>query len=235
MKCARSLSLLCAMAALAAGFAITLGAAPANEGRLSVAVAEPDIEAIVMAVGGNQLDTFSLFKGCILRNDLRVESTVTRRLAQADAVVWTGFLGESAAINESLKKARPEPPESAGSPVWINVSKGASRVDVPTSTCFDYVNAALVSGDPFFWLNPRNGAVIARNIANGLGNLRPEKRAYFLANAAAFTKALDEDITRWKQQLSGLAKLRVFGTQCGWQNFSRLGGPHFIVCKKMPG
>ena len=74
----------------------------------------------------------------------------------------------------------------------------------------------LVSGDPFFWLNPQNGAVIARNIANGLGNLRPERRPYFLANADAFTKALNEDINRWKHQLSGLVNLRVFSTQCGW-------------------
>jgi hypothetical protein len=121
MTYARSLSLLCAMAAVAAGLGIAPGAASANDGRLSVA--EPDIEAVV----------------------------------------------------------------------------------------------------------------ISRNVANGLGNLRPEKRAYFLANAAAFTKALDGDINRCKGQVSGPAKLRVFNTQCGLQNFARLGGPHFIACKKTPG
>jgi hypothetical protein len=29
--------------------------------------------------------------------------------------------------------------------------------------------------------------------------------------------------------------MRVFCTQCGWQNFSRIGGPSFVVCKGTPG
>jgi ABC-type Zn uptake system ZnuABC Zn-binding protein ZnuA len=235
MTKAKIILLLCSMVALVAGLWIAPAAASADEGRLSVAVAEPDIETIVMAVGGTQVNSFSLFKGCICRSNLRVEPAVTRRLAKADVVVWTGFLNESAAITDRLKKMRTESPGATGSPVWIDVSKGAVRTNIPTSTCFDYVNAAFVQGDPFFWLNPRNGSVIARNVASGLGNLRPEKRSYFLANATAFTKDLEADINRWKQQLSVLASLRVFSTQCGWQNFSRLGGPHIAVCKKTPG
>ena len=27
----------------------------------------------------------------------------------------------------------------------------------------------------------------------------------------------------------------MFTTLCGWQNFSNLGGPHFIVCSESPG
>jgi ABC-type Zn uptake system ZnuABC Zn-binding protein ZnuA len=221
--------------ALAVSLGMAFGAAPGDKSRLSVAVAETDIEAIVMAVGGNQVDTFSLFKGCICRGNLKVESTATRHLAEADAVVWTGFLNESAAIEESLRKMQADASAKPLAPVWVDVSKGAVRVNLPTSTCFDYVNAALVSGDPFFWLNPQNGSVIARNVANGLGDLRPERRAYFKANAAAFKKTLDEDIRRWKGQLAGLSTLRVFSTQCGWQNLSKLGGPHYVAYNKTPG
>ena len=53
--------------------------------------------------------------------------------------------------------------------------------------------------------------------------------------ADAFARTLDSDIGRWKKQLSALSGLRVFATLCGWQNFSRLGGPHFIVCNETPG
>lgn len=196
-----------------------------------MAVAEPDIEAIVTAVGGNQVETFSLFKGCIVRKDLKVEPATKGRLAKADAVVWTGFLNESAAIHASLDQ-----PTAAGHrAAWIDVSKGATRTNIPTWPCFGDVDAALMPGDPFFWLNPRNGAVIASNVAVGLGGIRPEERAYFLANADRFEKALDQSIARWKEQLKPLANLRIFSTQCGWQNFSGLGGPKFVVCKGTPG
>jgi ABC-type Zn uptake system ZnuABC Zn-binding protein ZnuA len=214
---------------------IALAAASPEQGRISVAVSEPDIEAIVIAVGGNQVDTFSLFKGCILRENLMVEPSVKSRLARANVLVWTGFLNESAAITASLDKPATVAKQRSGTARWIDVSKGAARANIPTSNCYGYVDPKSMSGDPFFWLNPKNGPIIARNVADGLAVLRPEKRAYFQANADAFKAALDKDIARWKKELKALSNLRVFSTQCGWQNFSKLGGPAFVVCKASPG
>jgi len=215
-------------------FGITASlAAPA--GKVRVAVTEPDIEIIVKAVGGNQVDTFSLFKGCILRKNLAVEPTVLDRLMKADAVVWTGFFNESAAINDAMGRPVAGSASKDAQVQWIDVSKGAVRANIPTSTCFGYVDPSLMAGDPFFWLNPENGATIARAAAEGLGDMKPDQRAYFLANAEAFNKDLERDIVRWKKELEPLAGLRIFSAQCGWQNFSKLGGPTFVVCKGTPG
>jgi ABC-type Zn uptake system ZnuABC Zn-binding protein ZnuA len=174
--------------------ALATAAAP-----LVVAVSEPDIAAIVRDVGGNQVETSVLFKGCILRRQLQVEQTVRQSLLKADAVVWTGFLPEAGAVRLAVGD-RPER-----------------------------------HGDPFFRLNPENGAVMARNVAEGLAKLRPEEKAYFEGNAEAFRNALAADIVRWKAELQALAGVRVLCTQCGWENFAKLGGPELIVCKKAPG
>jgi ABC-type Zn uptake system ZnuABC Zn-binding protein ZnuA len=234
MKRPRALSMLCLVALLVIILGIVYGFGSEHNNRLSVAVAESDIEAIVKAVGGDQVDTFSLIRECILKSNLQVEPDVLDRLARADVVVWSGFLRESAAINAGLDRVRTAS-NRAAPPEWIDVSKGAARVDLPTTTCYGDNDYELVSGDPFFWLNPQNGSVIAQNIAYGLSELKPDKRAYFLANADKFATALDSDINRWKEQLSPLSELRVFTTLCGWQNFSSLGGPHFIVCNETPG
>jgi ABC-type Zn uptake system ZnuABC Zn-binding protein ZnuA len=224
---------LVSLLALVSGFAFAK--APPERERLSVAVTEPDIEAIVAAVGGGEVDTFSLFKGCILREDLKVEPAVQSRLAQANVVVWTGFLNESAAIMASLGRPTSASEEPVPAPKWIDVSKGAARTAAPVSNCYGYVDPKLMSGDPFFWLYPKNGSVIAHNVAEGLGGLRPDKRAFFLANANAFKVSLEKDIARWKEELKPLGHLRVFSAQCGWQNFAKLGGPAFAVCKGTPG
>lgn len=212
---------------------LTLGAAQPKEGRIPVAVAVTDIEPIVRAVGGNQVEAFNLFKGCILRKDLAVEPSAKARLLSAEAVVWTGFLNESAAISGVLREAAS--PRKDGELKWVDVSQGTTRTNLPTSNCFGYVDAAFAAGDPFFWLNPENGATIARHIARGLGELRPASRAYFMANADSFQKALAKDILRWKATLKPLHHLRIFSAQCGWQNFSAMGGPKFVVCKGTPG
>ncbi len=222
-----------ALLSLAGLLILGVHSSAAEHARLQVAVAEPDIEAIVRAVGGDQVDTFSLFKGCILRKDLAVEPSVRERLLKADAVVWTGFFNESAAIHESIKPLDQKGRESR--PQWIDVSRDVQRVNVPISTCFGYVEPSFMHGDPFFWLNPRNGIVIARNVAEGLGNMRPERREYFLANAQAFDAALRKDIERWRAELRPLSGLRVFTAQCGWNNFSQIGGPTFASCKQSPG
>lgn len=198
--------------------------------RLRVAVAVADLEPIVKAVGGSQVETVSLFKGCILRKDLQVEPAAKVRLTGSDAIVWTGFFNESAAITSTLRAAGRK-----ADPRWIDVSKGTARTNMPVSTCTGYVDAAFAAGDPFFWLNPMNGGLMARHIAKGLGDLRPASRAAFLANAEAFQKALAKDIERWKAELKPMQGLRIFSAQCGWQNFSAMGGPQFVVCKGTPG
>jgi ABC-type Zn uptake system ZnuABC Zn-binding protein ZnuA len=211
------------------------GLQAAGHDRLAVAVTVDDVEAIAKAVGGDQVETFTLFKGCILRKDLAVEKSATGRLLKADAVVWTGFFNESAAIYDAVRAAEKAGASIERKPDWIDVSRGAIRINVPLSKCEGYIEMSFMHGDPFFWLNPKNGAVIARNLAEGLGEIRPEKRDYFLANADAFKKQLDADIERWRKELEPISGLRVFSAQCGWQNFSQIGGPVFAACKGTPG
>lgn len=206
---------------------------------LNVAVTVPDIEAIVKEVGGEEVDTFSLLSGCILRRNLQVEDAVQPRLLKADAVVWTGFMPEALAVRLAVSNTNNSETRNSWCPLWINVSEGAVQVDRPassmTSSCLGYVDMIISHGDPFFWLNPENGAVIARDVAQGLAKLRPAKATLFEARARAFRVTLERDIARWKQQLRPLSGLRVFCTQCGWQNFARLGGPKFVVCKQVRG
>jgi len=205
-----------------------------KEGRITVAVAVTDIEPIVKAVGGGRVDTVTVFKGCILRKNLQVESTSQAHLASSEAIVWTGFLNESIAISSVLRTVGFSG-RQGGDPKWIDVSKGSARTNLPTSSCFGDVDPAFAAGDPFFWLNPENGGTIARTIAKGLGELRPASRAFFMANAEAFQKALAIDIHRWKVALKPLHGMRIFTALCGWQNFSAMGGPEFVAYMGTPG
>lgn len=222
-------------ACVAIGLAADSATTAARRSERAIAVTLPDIEAIVRAVGGHDVATFSLFRGCILRRDLLVEPDAMDRLLAADAVVWTGFFGESSAIAASLDKVPAARRAVMRQPAWIDVSRDAARVNVPVSSCEGYVEPQFMYGDPFFWLNPRNGAVIARNVADGLARLQPDRRQYYADNAERFSRALDADIARWVRELDQVRSLRIFSTQCGWQNLAQLGGPTFLSCRKPPG
>jgi ABC-type Zn uptake system ZnuABC Zn-binding protein ZnuA len=213
----------------------SLAARSAGEAPLRVTVTGPDIEAIVKEVGGDEVETLVLFTGCILRKDLRIEPSALPGLLVADAVVWTGHLNEASAIWTAVASSHGAEVRDSWCPRWIDVSRGARQPDAPVSSCQGYGDLLATRGDPYFWLDPENGAVIARNIADGLGALRPSSSARFAAVAKAFGEALQEDIARWKRELEPLSQLKVFSTRCGWQNFARIGGLQFVVCEKVPG
>lgn len=191
-----------------------------------------DIQAIVKVVGGEEVDTYPLFKGCIVAPGLAVTASEKGRLPAADVVVWTGFFGESQAIYEAVKGAK----APSRNPSWIDVSHGVKRVNVPVTECSGTTDVRFMHGDPFFWLNPENGAVIARNLAEGLARVRPERARAFHQRATAFSAELRGRILQWKADMARLKGLKVFGTQCGWLNLmAALPGPAFGSCKSTPG
>jgi len=198
-------------------------------------VATADLAAIAQRVGGDDVSVVSLFKGCILRQGLEVEARALDTLFAADAIVWSGLFHESAAIHAAVERLPAERRAMLARPLWVDVSHGAARVNVPTSSCEGFVEIQFMHGDPFFWLNPENGAVIARNVAEGLSRLRPERTETYAANADAFAVEMSASMERWRSELAPLAGTRVFVAQCGWANLSRLGGPVFMTCRTTPG
>lgn len=203
--------------------------------RLVVAATTADLQAIVARVGGDRVDAFHLFEGCVLRRDLAVSATALGRLPEADAVVWSGFFNESSAIHSSIEKLPDERRRSLRQPTWIDISLDCARVNVPVSSCEGYVEPQFMHGDPFVWLNPENAGVIARNVADGLGRLRPDAAGQFRANAGRFAVEMEGHLARWREELADLDGVKVFFAQCGWLNFARLGGPSIMACRATPG
>lgn len=64
--------------------------------------------------------------------------------------------------------------------------------------------------DPHIWLDPLRAKQIARTVCEALGELRPERKAAFEANCAAFVKELDEAHARIAEKLKPFAGRSFF-------------------------
>lgn len=234
-KAACLLVLAVTLMVVAARFDAPTAAAERSPGRLSVVATTADLEAIVKRVGGSEVATGHLFRGCILRADLAVDPAAMSRLVTADAVVWSGFFQESSAVHAAIERLPGDQRAGLGQPLWIDVSPDTARVNVPVSSCEAYVDVQFMHGNPFVWLNPENAPIIARNVAEGLARLRPERGEGFRANAADFARDLGVRTQEWRRELAVLGGVKVFFTHCGWSNLARLGGPSLITCRKTPG
>jgi zinc/manganese transport system substrate-binding protein len=81
-------------------------------------------------------------------------------------------------------------------------------------------------GNPHYWLDPRNGAVVARNIAEGLAKVDPAHGDEYRANAEAFAKQTDEAYTRDKAIADRLPTKTMITYHRSW---SYLGNAFGIV------
>ena len=71
----------------------------------------------------------------------------------------------------------------------MDASVGVGLLQVPSS-----VNRGEgdihIFGNPHYWLDPLNGKIIARNIANGLERVDPANKAFYEANLGASMQKL---------------------------------------------
>ena len=80
-----------------------------------------------------------------------------------------------------------------------------------------------IFGNPHYWLDPLNGKVIARNIANGLERVDPADKATFEANLQTFYKNIDDKLNR-NILCEGCKEKKVekLITKCGNEEMAKL-------------
>ena len=79
-------------------------------------------------------------------------------------------------------------------------------------------------GNPHYNLDPLNGKVIARNIADGLARNYPQHKAVFEKNLAAYLSELDKAIARWQTVAAPLKGIKFVAYHSDWAYFANRFG-----------
>jgi zinc/manganese transport system substrate-binding protein len=75
-------------------------------------------------------------------------------------------------------------------------------------------------GNPHYWLDPENGRLMARGIAQRLTALDPAGAAAYAQNLAAFEKTLDAKMTEWSKRLAPFAGHSIVTFHKSWPYFA---------------
>jgi ABC-type Zn uptake system ZnuABC Zn-binding protein ZnuA len=106
----------------------------------------------------------------------------------------------------------------------VDCSQGIDRLEVPTAQ----VNASMGDihpyGNPHYWLDPRNGAVIARTIADAFAKADPAHAAGYHDRAEAFAKQAGETFERGKSMAAALPVKRMITYHRSWTYFGNAFG-----------
>jgi zinc/manganese transport system substrate-binding protein len=166
-----------AWVAFMAVFALAAGPGAAAA-KLRVAASITDLASIASSVGGDQVEVFAIARPTADVHHVEVLPSYMVQVARANLYLKVGLGLDQWAdgIIDGSRNARLQ---------VLDCSRGITPLERPTQ-----VNASMGDvhpfGNPHYWLDPRNGAIVAREVAKELGRLDPGHADGYRARADAF-------------------------------------------------
>jgi ABC-type Zn uptake system ZnuABC Zn-binding protein ZnuA len=200
-----------------AGFQSPLGAQ-----QIRVVTTIPDLADITKQIGKELVNVESLTRGVEFMHAVPVKPSFVPRLNRANILVEMGMDLEASwlpALLEVANNARILP----GQPGNIDCSAGITVLEVPR-TVDRSEGDVHPKGNPHYNVDPVNGRIIARNIAEGLSRNYPQHRAAFEKYLGAYLAELDKAIARWQSMAAPLKGVKIVTYHQDWSYFANRFG-----------
>ena len=205
-------------------FTLSLAVAAAQPIRVVTTI--PDLADITKQIGKDLVEVESLTRGVEFMHAVPVKPSFVPKLNRAHVLITMGLDLEISWLPALLEPAS-NPKILPGQPGHIDCANGVAVLDVPKSV--DRAEGDVhPKGNPHYNLDPHNGRIIARNIADGLARNYPQHKAMFEKNLAVYIAELDKAITRWQTMAAPLNGTKFVAYHSDWGYFANRYGLHQI-------
>ena len=178
-----------------------------------------DMRSIAELIGGNKVSVSNIATGYQNPHFVDPKPSYIIALSNADIFVTVGLDLETGWSPQLLSSSRNTKIQK-GSPGYVDASEGMGLLQVPSA-----VNRGEgdihIYGNPHYWLDPLNGKVIARNIANGLERVDPANKAFYEANLAAFNVRVDGKLKEWEAKMAPYKGSKIIAYHNEWVYFEK--------------
>lgn len=212
---------------------VTLAVLPA-QAKLRVVATTPEYGAIASAVGGDRVQVDTLAKPTEDPHYVDAKPSHVVTLHRADALIEGGAdleIGWLPPLIEGSRNAKILP----GAPGRIRASEGVDLLDVPK--VLDRSMGDLhAAGNPHFMMDPANGEIVARHLADAFCGLSAPDCGAFRSNLEAFLSRLKEAEARWDAKLAPYRGTPVVTYHTTWRYFAnRFGLVSDLFLEPKPG
>ena len=204
------------------------GAAPAFA-KLKLGASTQDLASIAASVGGEQVEVFAIARPS---SDVhRIEALPSHMMSVSRAQLYLrvglGLDQWADAIVDGSRNAKL---------VVVDCSAGVRVLEKPAGKVDASMGDVHPHGNPHYWLDPRNGAVVARTIAEALAKADPTNTAAYRARAEGFAKdaqaAWERNVARARSMSSRL----LFTYHRSWPYFADAFGFEVVdTVEPVPG
>jgi len=208
-------------------FALLTGTCIASvAGNIKVVTTTTDLKSITELVGGNKVSVTSIATGYQNPHFVDPKPSYIINLSNANLFVTVGLDLETGWSPQLLSSSRNSKIQK-GSAGYVDASEGVGLMQVPGSLNRGEGDIHIY-GNPHYWLDPLNGKVIARNIADGLERIDPADKAYFEANLQAFYKKINDKMAEWQAKMAPYKGSKIIAYHNEWCYFEKRFGLEIV-------
>lgn len=198
----------------------------ANAGPIKVVSTTTDMKSIAEFIGGNKVSVSSIATGYQNPHFVDPKPSYIIGLASADLFITVGLdleIGWSPQLLTSSRNTKIQ----KGSAGYVDASVNIPLMQVPNAA-----NRAEgdihIYGNPHYWLDPMNGKIIARNIADGLERIDPSNRSFYEANLKAFDDKIDAKMKEWQARMTAFKGTKIIAYHNEWCYFENRFGLQIV-------
>ena len=185
--------------------------------KIKVAASNNDLASIAASVGGDQVETFAIARPNADAHRVEVLPSYMVKVSKAQIYLKVS-LGLDQWADPIIDGSRND------KLVVVDCSANVNVLEKPTGN----VNASMgdihPNGNPHYWLDPRNGGVIAQTVAAALSKVDPEHAADYAARAKAFAQEAEATWEKDKAVADGLPVKAMITYHRSWSYFANAFG-----------
>jgi zinc/manganese transport system substrate-binding protein len=210
------------LAVLAALLAVSVMPGQAQS-KLNVIATTEDLAAIAREVGGDHVTVDSIAKGYQDPHFVEAKPSFILKLQKADILVLVGRDLEIGWLPPLIQQSRNSKVQ-VGADGYLDASLQARILEMPQGQVTRAEGDVHPLGNPHFWLDPENGKIVARELADRFTKFRPNDRAYFDQRLNDFTNRLNDAEKRWVAMMAPYKGIKVVTYHRSFPNFSERFG-----------
>src|SRR5215467_12562131 len=189
------------------------------QGKLNVVATTEDLAAIAREVGGDHITVDSIAKGYQDPHFVEAKPSFILKLQKADILVLVGRDLEIGWLPPLIQQSRNSKVQ-VGADGYLDASLQARILEMPQGQVTRAEGDVHPLGNPHYWLDPENGKIVAREIADRLTKFRPNDRAYFEQRLNDFTSRLNDAEKRWSAMMAPYKGMKMVTYHRSFPNFA---------------
>ena len=187
--------------------------------RIQVVTTTTDLRSLTEAVGGDRVVATSLVPANMDAEEYQAKPQDVLRLKNARMVVRVG-LDYDLWVDRLLMQAD-KPEIRRGGPAYVDASFGIAVLELRGMSVGPSDGHAHGSGNPHYWLDPKNAEVITGTILEALARIDPANAASYEANRLVFLTRLQAKLAEWEAKLAPLKATPIVAYHNSWPYFAR--------------